>query len=210
VRGRGEPTIQGTTRAGRRATQGGCQQALEHTRVTSPIPEACASRNGLDRPSGASDGVSPAAVQRALRLALQRAAAAYVSPSRWEDRVRAALSALLHLFDERPDIARLCIVQSENAGPAAFALREEALAVLARRIDDGRRHARRQPPEHAAQAVLGGAVGAIRARLLEADQATVRDLLDPLMSFIVLPYRGAAASRGELSRADHEAHSLTA
>jgi hypothetical protein len=199
VRGRGEPTIQGTTRAGRRATQGGCEQALEHTRVTSPIPEARASRNGLDRPSGASDGVSPAAVQRALRLTLQQAAAAYATSNRWEERVRAALSALLALFEERPDIARLCIVQSENAGPAALALREQTLAVLARRIDDGRRHASRQPPQHAAQAVLAGAIGAIRARLLEPDPPTVADLLDPLMSFIVLPYRGAAASRGELA-----------
>jgi hypothetical protein len=145
------------------------------------------------------DGGAPAAIEQALTLALQRAAAAYDSSGRWEARVRAALSALLDLFEERPDLARLCVVQSDNTGPAAHALREEALAVLAHRIDDGRRRAHSQPPPHAAQAVLAGAIGALRGRLLASEHATVTDLLDPLMSFIVLPYRGAAAARAELS-----------
>jgi hypothetical protein len=88
-------------------------------------------------------------------------------------------------------------VQPDSAGPTARALRDDALALLAQRIDDGRRDAHHEPPEHAAQAVLGGAIGAIRARLLEPDQASVRDLLEPLTSFILLPYRGAAAARGK-------------
>jgi hypothetical protein len=139
----------------------------------------------------------PATIEHAVSLALQRAAAAYDSGGRWETRVRAALSALLELFEERPDIARLCVVQSDSAGSATLALRDQTLAVLASRIDDGRNSAIRQPPPHAAHAVLAGAVGAIRGRLLESDPATVSDLLDPLMSFIVLPYRGAAAARRE-------------
>jgi hypothetical protein len=145
----------------------------------------------------------PEATERALTLVLQRAAGAYDTRGRWETRVRCALLALLDLFDEQPDLARLCVVNagSVNAGstdPAVRALRERTRAVLASRIDDGRSSARRQPPPHAADAVLAGAIGAIRARLLEPERATMSDLLDPLMSFIVLPYRGAAAARGEL------------
>jgi hypothetical protein len=142
----------------------------------------------------------PAATERALTVVLQRAAAAYDTRGRWETRVRGALLALLDLFDEQPDLARLCVLEPEHAGPAALALREQTLAVLAHRIDDGRHRARQQPPPHAATAVLAGALGAIRARLLEPGPARISDLLDPLMSFIVLPYRGAAAARAEATR----------
>lgn len=187
---------------GTRNTRGAplaCHDPARHTSLARPIASAGVSDSARrDTPEHRGDG-SPAAIERALTLALRRASAAYDSRSRWETRVRAALSALLDLFDEQPDIARLCVLQSENAGPAVLALRDKTLAVLARRIDDGCHSARRQPPPHAAQAVLAGTIGAIRGRLLESDQATVSDLLDPLMSFIVLPYRGAAASRGELT-----------
>jgi hypothetical protein len=146
----------------------------------------------------AGDGGS-VAIERALTLALQRAAAAYDAPRRWELRIRAALSALLDLFDEQPELAQLCVVHSQYAGPAALALREQTIALLVDRIDDGRDCARRQPPPHTAHAVLAGATGAIRGRLLQSGSGSVRDLLDPLMSFIVLPYRGVAAARGEIN-----------
>lgn len=110
--------------------------------------------------------------------------------------MRAALAALLDLFEEEPHVAKLCVIDSDHAEPRALALRDQTLALLARRIDDGRTRAPRQPPPHAAQAVLAGAIGAIRARLIQPGPAVMRDLLDPLTSFIVLPYRGAAAARG--------------
>jgi hypothetical protein len=148
----------------------------------------------------------PEATERALTLVLQRAATAYERSGCWETRVRAALRALLDLFDAQPDLARLCVVASGSGDPAVRALRERAHAVLARRIDDGRDSARREPPPHAAHAVLAGVLGAIRARLLEPDPPAMSELLDPLMSFIVLPYRGAAAARGELGQNDPERH----
>jgi hypothetical protein len=145
------------------------------------------------------DGHARRELERALTLALQHAAAAYAGHRRWEARVRAALAALLDLFERKPNVARLCVIEPEHAEPAVLALREQALGLLARRIDDGRGRAQRQPPPHAAQAVLAGALGAIRARLIQPDSGTMRDLLDPLTSFIVLPYRGAAAAREERS-----------
>jgi hypothetical protein len=107
---------------------------------------------------------------------------------------------MLCLFEEQPEIARLCVVEPDSA-PEQPSLRNETLAVLARRVDDGRLAAARQPPDHTAQAVVAGAIGALRAHLLEADETPVSQLLAPLMSFIVLPYRGVAASRRELDHA---------
>ena len=175
------------------------RHAAEQASVACAILPQGASRAARHEPPKDRGG-APAPIEVALSLALQRAAAAYDTPGCWEVRTRAALSALLGLFDERPDLARLCVDQSASAGSAALALRERSLAILVRRIDDGRHSARRQPPPDAAQAVLAGTIGAIRARLLHSDPATLSDLLDPLMSFLVLPYRGAAASRRELTR----------
>jgi len=139
------------------------------------------------------------ATEHASTLVLRRAAAGYDTRGSWETRVRAALAGLLDLFDEQPDLARRCVVDSPSADPADSRLREQTLHVLASRLDDGRRHASPEPPAHAADAVLAGAIGAIHARLLEPDSVTVRDLLDSLMCFIVLPYRGAAAARAEIA-----------
>lgn len=171
--------------------------AAEQARSSCGTLTAGAPRRALDQ-GPPSDRDPPQAIQLVMALALRRAAGAYGTRNRWEARVRAALSAILDLFDEQPDIARLCVVQSANAESAALAARERAMTVLARRIDDGRRSARLQPQPHAAEAVLAGALGAIRGRLLQPEPTSVGDLLDPLMSFIVLPYRGAAAARREL------------
>jgi hypothetical protein len=178
------------------------RHAAEQTGAACAIPPPGASYGARPRhePRGEREGSDPAALEAALTLVLQHAATAYATPGRWEVRIRAAVSALLALFDERPDLARLCVDQSATAGPAALALRKQTLALLVRRIDDGRDSARRQPPPDAAQAALAGTIGAIRARLLHSDPAALSDLLDPLTSFIVLPYRGAAAARSELTR----------
>lgn len=139
------------------------------------------------------------AIEEALARAAERARAAYDSQHRWADRIRAGLSVLLEQFDEEPQLARLCVVHDSPAASAVLARRDEILAVLVRMIDDGRDSARRQPPPRTAEGVLAGTLGAIRARLLEADAGTLADLVNPLVSFIVLPYLGAAAARIELT-----------
>lgn len=159
-----------------------------------PLPAALQPKARV--PTAVQGAALSAAVVRSLLLALQHMGAAYGTGTCWEARIGAALSAVLDLFDERPDVARLCVVQSEWADPVALELRAGALDTLARRIDDGRHGAPRQPPPHTAHAVLAGAIGAIRARLIQPGPETVSDLLDPLMSLALLPYRGAAAALG--------------
>lgn len=180
------------------AAPSSCRHAAGESNDAGQTPAARVAADSLDDHHGTGADATRVATERALRLVLRRAAQAYDTPSRWEVRVRAALSALLALFDEQPGLAQLCIARPQGTDPAMLALHDQTVGVLARRIDDGRSRARRQPPPQTAHAVLAGAIGAIRGRLLEPESPTVADLVDPLMSFIVLPYRGAAASRGEL------------
>jgi predicted transcriptional regulator len=92
------------------------------------------------------------------------------------------------------------LVHSAQAGPAVLAARSEVLDRLARVLDDERAPARDYPPPLTAQAVVSGALGVLQERLLQPDPGALVELTGPLMSFIVLPFLGAHAARGELRR----------
>jgi AcrR family transcriptional regulator len=141
-----------------------------------------------------------AAIEQALELMGERAGAAYGEHERWVDGVRAGLLELLALCDQEPRLARLTVVQSAAAGPAALECRREVLARLARVIDHGRADARAAPPPLTAEGVVGGVLSVIHTRLLKPGSGALVELLNPLMSMIVLPYLGSAAARRELSR----------
>jgi DNA-binding MarR family transcriptional regulator len=51
-----------------------------------------------------------------------------------------------------------------------------------------------------AEGTVGGALAVVHARLLERPSAPLTELLNPLMSFIVMPYLGPGAAGAELSR----------
>jgi AcrR family transcriptional regulator len=133
----------------------------------------------------------------------------------WRERVRMALTALLECFDAEPGLARLCVVETLKAGPAVLERRRQVLELLGAVVDEGRREARRgnSPVPLAAEAVVGGVLSVIHARLLAyslravgalgAWEEACRPLLElrnPLMSMIVHPYLGAAAAERELGQ----------
>jgi hypothetical protein len=64
----------------------------------------------------------------------------------------------------------------------------------------GASRATRNPPPPAAQGVLGGALGLIYSELTARDPRSMVELLNPLMSWIVLPYLGASGAREEQYR----------
>ncbi len=141
-----------------------------------------------------------------LRLAGAEMYAAYSHESRWQDGVRAALAALLALLDAEPALARLGIVYALGTGEAVLRRRMEAIEVLCEYVDRGRLEAscRTEPPEMAAEGVVGAVLAVIHTRLLAAggrsQPAPLSDLRGPLMSLILLPYVGAAKAGRELNR----------
>ncbi len=121
----------------------------------------------------------------------------------WRERVRGGLLAILAFFDREPALARLCVVQALQGGPAVLARREELLVRLARVLDEGRGEAARAGECSAltAEGLVGAGLGILHARLLQDEHRPLTDLLGELMGMIVLPYLGAAAARRELTRA---------
>jgi AcrR family transcriptional regulator len=136
-----------------------------------------------------------------------RAAEAYTAQDNWRDGVRAGLLALLSFMDEQPALARICVVEALGAGPRVLVSRAKVIDRLKRVISEGdtdgarrSRPKRGQPADIAVEGVVGAAFTVIHSRLLERNHAPLVNLLGPLMSLIVLPYRGTAAAGEELSR----------
>jgi AcrR family transcriptional regulator len=143
-----------------------------------------------------------AALEDAFERAAEVVVPAYRGARRWHERCRAALTALLELFDERPDLARLLVVDSLGTGPHALERRRSVLAWLIDAVDEGREEAQKgsEPPPLTAEGVVGAVLSVIHARLLEPAEEGLPELASPLMSMIVLPYLGRAAAARELVR----------
>jgi len=145
------------------------------------------------------------AFESGVRLAGAQMYAAYTRQARWHDGVRAALAELLGLLVREPALARLCVVYALGGGGRVLKRRMEAIEVLREFVDRGRLegYGRTEPPEVAAEGVVGAVLAVIHTRLVagaaERSQSLM-GLLGPLMNLIVLPYMGAAKAGRELTR----------
>jgi AcrR family transcriptional regulator/DNA-binding MarR family transcriptional regulator len=140
------------------------------------------------------------------------AAEAYASGGTWEQRVRAGLETVLDVFDEEPALARLCVMESQQAGPRMLGRRAEIVERLARIVDEGSGGQRRRgadsgqgrsgaaPPPLTAQSLVAGVLWVLHERLLSGAPGPLSELVGPLMSMIVFPYRDPAAAAAELRR----------
>lgn len=127
---------------------------------------------------------------------------AYARESSWREGIRAALSSLLVHIEDEPALAKLWIVQALGAGDEVSRRRAQALAELAMWLDPGHLvvNSKNQPPEIAAEGVVGAVFAVLHTRLLNKSEESVTDLLGPLMYMIVLPYLGPRAASRELNR----------
>ncbi len=159
------------------------------------------------------DACFMAAFELALERLAKKVVPAYLSESHaqratraqraqsWRGSVRAALVALLECFDEDPGVARLCLVETLKGKPEVLERRQAVLRVVAGAVDEGRGEGKgADPPPLTAESTVGGAISIVHARLLERESRPLIELVNPLMSMIVLPYLGVAASRRELEQ----------
>jgi AcrR family transcriptional regulator len=143
-----------------------------------------------------------AAFDEALAKATGQVLAAGEGGGSWVQRLRNGLLALLSFIDDEPELARLCVLGTTTVSPAMLARRRELLANAAVFFEEGRDSvpAKLQPPPLTAESLVGGALSVIQARMLEPDPAPLVELLNPLVSVIVLAYKGPAQARRELSQ----------
>jgi AcrR family transcriptional regulator len=147
-----------------------------------------------------------AAFEQALSLARERVLEASGACGSWRERIRMGLTALLSLLEEEPRLGRVLLCESVAGGSRVLRRRAEMIEQVARAVDEGRLQSKGagELSPLTAEGIVGGTLAVIQARLLTqsaARSAHLRPLLElvnPLMSTIVLPYLGPAAARREL------------
>ena len=157
-----------------------------------------------------------AAFDEALQHATTVVGPAYGTGGAWQTRVRAGLTALLGFLDSDRAAARLLILESLAAGPSALERRRRVIADLVAVLELGRTQgsAKLDPPALTAEAIVGGLLSVLHARLATSPESEIRttdgrgyavessllELAGPLMGMIVLPYLGPVAARKEIER----------
>jgi AcrR family transcriptional regulator len=142
-----------------------------------------------------------AGLDDAAAKAAARVVEAYEAHTRWRERLRAGLGALLSFLEEQPEIGRLLIVESLGAGSKALERRSRVLVPVIAAVDAGVAESKSGTalPSLTAEGVVGGVLAVIHRRMLEP-RGWLVELTNPLMSMIVLPYLGTAAARREAER----------
>jgi AcrR family transcriptional regulator len=136
-------------------------------------------------------------VARASRCVLDL----YDPGAKWSVRIRTALAALLRFLDAERAVARLLVVETLGAGPKALEHRRRVLSRIIAVVDEGRQESKGGgPPPLTAEGLVGGALSLIHAHMVDSEDASLIELLGPLVSMIALPYLGPAAARRELDR----------
>jgi AcrR family transcriptional regulator len=176
------------------------EHGLEATTVTRIVSVAKVSRKSFYSIFEDRNDCLLAVTEAAVAQASARAQNAWQAEDRWADRVRAGLASLLQFCDEEPQLARVCVLHSNSAHPPTARRRRQVVKQLASTLDTGRDDAREPPSPLTAESLTGGALAVVLARLLKPNSGRLLDQLNMLMSFLVLPYLGAAAARKELTR----------
>lgn len=180
-------------------TEVACERGAANVTVAHVVSGAGVSRRTFYEIFADCQACLLAALDEGLARASERIVPEHRASEPWPARMRASLAALLRFFDEEPSLARLLVVEALAAGPRALVRRQRLLELLAAAVDQGRAEARASagPPPLTAEGVVGAVLSVIHGRMLEASDEPLAELLNPLMSMIVLPYMGVAAARRE-------------
>jgi AcrR family transcriptional regulator len=139
-----------------------------------------------------------AAFEQIVAEAHELVARAYSSQLDWRNGIRAAVLELLALIDERPGAAKLCIVDALAAGQTMLEHRARLLDELSRTIDrECARNGRSENLTMASATVSG--IAAMLHTYLVAEAYSPVNLYGAVIAMIILPYRGRAAAKTELT-----------
>lgn len=125
---------------------------------------------------------------------IRELAAEAVAPlPEWPDRAVAAARAVLTFLAAEPDLARLCLVESQAAGPPVAARFHEAVHEAVPFLRLGRAEREREPPlpDTTEESTIGALVLLASRKVAAGEGEQLGDLLPDFAEFILAPYLGA-------------------
>jgi AcrR family transcriptional regulator len=117
----------------------------------------------------------------------------------WPHQAIAASRAALAFLAAEPDLARLCLVESQSAGPAVAARFHEAVDEAVPYLRLGRAERGRDLPETTEESTIGALVLLASRKVAAGEAAQLGDLLPDFAEFVLSPYLGAEEA-GRLAR----------
>jgi AcrR family transcriptional regulator len=111
----------------------------------------------------------------------------------WPHQAVAAARAVLVFLASEPDLARLCLVESQSAGPAVAARFHEAVHEAVPLLERGRaeRQRDRPLPDSTEESIIGALVSLAGRKVAAGEAEQLEDLLPDCAEFILSPYLGA-------------------
>ncbi len=124
-------------------------------------------------------------------------AAVRVAPPEWADQVRAGVGAFLAYVASESALARVFVVESLAAGPAAAQRYERTVRAVAPFFRLGRRasEAGERLPPTLEETIVGGIFWIVYQRIVVGRPEELEGLLGELVEFALTPYLGATAAR---------------
>jgi AcrR family transcriptional regulator len=115
----------------------------------------------------------------------------------WPERVRAAIAALLDLFDEEPALASIALVEGLRAGRGVYDRYQAALDSFIAVLGDGapRPQVSGEVPEATDEAVIGGIASLLGRRILGGEGERLSELFPEILEFTLASYMGAEEAR---------------
>jgi AcrR family transcriptional regulator len=110
----------------------------------------------------------------------------------WPHQAIAASREALAFLASEPDLARLCLVEAQSAGPAIAARFHTAVAELVPPLQRGRteRPGARPLPPSTEESTIGALVSLAARKAAAGEAAALGDLLPDFTQFILTPYLG--------------------
>lgn len=120
-----------------------------------------------------------------------------VVPPEWADQVRAGIGAFLAYVASESALARVFVVESLAAGPAAAQRYERTVRAVAPFFRLGRRtrEAGERLPPTLEETIVGGIFWVVYQRIVVGRPEELEGLLDELVEFALTPYLGVVAAR---------------
>jgi AcrR family transcriptional regulator len=110
----------------------------------------------------------------------------------WPHRATAAARSVLAFLAAEPDLARLCLVESQGAGPRVAARFHEAVGELVPPLEKGReeRSSDRPLPATTEDSTIGALVSLATRKVAAGEAERLEELLPDFTEFILSPYLG--------------------
>jgi AcrR family transcriptional regulator len=112
----------------------------------------------------------------------------------WPHQAIAAAREVLAFLAAEPDLARLCLVESQSAGPTVAARLHDAVRELVPPLERGRaeRSSERPLPATTEDSTVGALVSLASRKVAAGEAERLEELLPDFTEFILSPYLGSA------------------